>query len=71
MAWGKLFKRSLLCGIKIKKNRKDLIKESTNEEIAKSEINDIKEIISILNDDDFKNFNAQAIFDMAYEAYQK
>lgn len=41
---------------KIKKNRKDLIKESTNEEIAKSEINDIKEIISILNDDDFKNF---------------
>ena len=41
---------------KIKKNRKDLIKESTNEEIVKSEINDIKEIISILNDDDFKNF---------------
>ena len=41
---------------KIKKNRKDLIKESTNEEIAKSEINDIKEIISILNDDDLKNF---------------
>ena len=41
---------------KIKKNRKDLIKESTNEEITKSEINDIKEIISILNDDDFKNF---------------
>ena len=41
---------------KIKRNRKYLIKESAGEEITKSGINDIKEIISILDDDDFKNF---------------
>lgn len=26
--------------------------------------------VILINDDDFKNFNAQKIFDMAYEAYQ-
>ena len=27
--------------------------------------------VILISDDDFKNFNAQKIFDMAYEAYQK
>ena len=45
----------------IEKHRKDLIQESSGYQIKQSEINDIKEIISSLNDDSFKGFNFKNI----------
>ena len=55
---------------KIMKNRKDLIQESSEYQIKQSEINDMKTVISSLNDDSFKGFNFKniAYYDIRYRS---
>lgn len=54
----------------IEKNRKDLIQESSEYQIKQSEINDMKTVISSLNDDSFKGFNFKniAYYDIRYRS---
>lgn len=55
---------------KLIKNRKDLVQESSEYQIKQSEINDMKTVISSLNDDSFKGFRFTNIsyYDIRYRS---